>query len=158
MQAVKIQNCRPPGYGTLQSDWWVITGVWVRAYCGHLLTACEDTSKMFLENTHNHVPECMVSHSRTLINPRHFEHLISCLYQRILRTNDVWMETPHSENWGTEEQCVFLQYTIFNVTYFFHQLCTQHLIFCFSDGGYETWNIFSLEIRVRITYDEFQFS
>jgi hypothetical protein len=23
MQAVKIQNCSSPGYGTLQSNWWV---------------------------------------------------------------------------------------------------------------------------------------
>lgn len=52
----------------------------------------------------------------------------------------------------------FVTQRVFNSTYFFHQLCTQYFTFCLSDWGCETWNTSSLDIRVRITYDEFQFS
>ena len=39
------------------------------------------------------------------------------------------MEMSHWENWITEEQ--YILYTVFNTTYFFHQLCMKCFIFCF---------------------------
>lgn len=38
------------------------------------------------------------------------------------------MEMSHRENWITEQQ--YILYIVFNIMYFFHQLCTECFIFC----------------------------
>lgn len=74
MQAAEIQNCSPLGYGTM----WLSPKFESGHTVSHLLMACEDTSRMLLESTHNQLPDCTVSQPRPLMNPHHFEHLISC--------------------------------------------------------------------------------
>jgi len=155
MQAVKIQNCRPPGYGTLRSDWWVSLGF----ESGH-------TVYIFWQPVKLH-PKCS---SKTLITMYQTAQCPNKDLSRILAILSTSYPVPKNIR---NKRCVggnttlgklsyrkalcFL-HTEYLILHTFSTICTQYFTFCLSDCGYKIWNTSSLDIRVRITYDEFQFS
>ena len=66
------------------------------------------------------------------------------------------MEMSHWENWITEEQ--YILYIVFNIIYFFHQLCLKCPYFV--SNKLRKWTIISTNthFKIRTTYDEFQSS
>jgi hypothetical protein len=150
---MKIRNCGLLSYGTEQSKWsaqTICTGPTAAIFWWPV-----DRTKMLLQNIHNYV--CTRLYTVSQLKP-HYESsplwVPQILYQKLFRIETL-KEISRCENWITEQQYIF--HTVFNITYFFHQLCT--LLYSTSQKNKETNHFqYRYTFMIRTTYVAFQTS
>jgi len=118
MYNINIWNCGLLSYGTIQSK-LSAQNIWPEPTAS-IMMACVDRPRMLLQNIHNYVCTRLygvLTQTTSLILST---GSISNPVPKIIKN---WNDRNVTlENWIIEEQYIF--YIVFNITYFFHQLCT----------------------------------
>jgi hypothetical protein len=149
MYNIAFRNCGLVSYGTVQSKWSAQT-IWPGPTTS-ITMACVDRPKIPLQNIHNHVCTILTQTTLQILTTLSTSNPVP----NIIKELKCWRKYHIGKNELWNSSVYF--YTVFNITYFSHQLFT---LFYVTSQNLNKQTICNTNIHFTIstTYVEFQTS